>query len=223
MRIERVRLAQRLLVIPLASVAVTGVSSASADSTYSAPFRTAVRQPPVAAENNAGYDRTRYFGGWIDADHNCHNTRQEVLAQESTIRVGYSSSSHGCTVSSGNWRSFYDGKTYTSPTQVQIDHLVPVAEAWGSGARAWTQARRVSFYNDLGVSYALNAIFGSQNDAKSASGPEDWMPPVNRCRYVEVWTAMKIRWRLSVDSRERAALIKDAEACTNNTITVNRV
>jgi hypothetical protein len=223
MHIELVRRTQAVALLGALAATTAWSSPASAASTYSARFRTAVRQLPVAAENNAGYDRNKYVGTWADADRDCHNTRQEVLAQESTVRVGYSSSSHGCTVSTGAWRSFYDNKAYTSPTQLQIDHMVPVAEAWGSGARSWTQARRVSFYNDLGVAYALNAMPNAMNQAKSASGPESWMPPANRCRYVEIWTAMKIRWRLSADSNERAALIKYADGCPNNMITVNRV
>lgn len=215
-----------LLAVSLAGVLgplVWSSAPASASSTYRAPLRSAVRQLPVAAENNAGYDRNRYFGSWIDADHDCHNTRQEVLAQESSIKVGYSAISHGCTVSSGRWFTVFDGKTYTSPTQVQIDHLVPVAEAWGSGAQTWTQARRRSFYNDLGDTRSLNAMASSLNGAKSAKGPEDWLPPANRCRYVELWTAVKIRWGLKVDTRERAALIKLADHCPNHTVRVTRV
>ncbi len=100
---------------------------------------------------------------------------------------------------------------------------MPVAEAWGSGARSWSQARRIAFFNDLGVSYALNAMPSALNQAKRAYGPEQWLPPANRCRYIEAWTATKHRRRLSVDSRERAALIKHADGCPNPTITVRRV
>ncbi len=85
--------------------------------------------------------------------------------------------------------------------------------------RGWTQARRVAFYNDLGVPYSLNAIPAG---LKSARGPEAWMPPANGCRYIEMWTAVKIRWRLTVDTTERAALIRHADNCTNRVLTVPR-
>jgi hypothetical protein len=186
-----------------AAVLVPG-TAAGAATAYSAPLRAAVRALPVAAEDNTGSSRT-LWGQWTDADRDCHNTRQEVLIAEGT-GVRFSASSRGCTVSAGTWRSFYDGKTYTSPTQLQIDHFVPVAEAWGSGGRAWTPARRVAFYNDLGVPYALNAMPSALNQSKQASGPEQWMPPANRCRYVEIWVSLKHRWRLSVDPAERDAL-----------------
>ncbi len=89
--------------------------------------------------------------------------------------------------------------------------------------RGWTQARRVAFYNDLGVPYSLNAIPAGLNQSKSALGPEAWMPPANGCRYIEMRTAVKIRWRLTVDTTERAALIRHADNCMNRVLTVPRV
>ena len=206
--------------VGLALLAAAVPAPASAATTYSAPFRTAVRQLPVSPENTSPYDRSRSFGGWGDTDGDCQSTRHEVLIAEGT-GVGLSASR--CTVTSGTWRSFYDGRTYSGPQSVQIDHMVPVSEAWDSGAQRWTQQRRIRFYNDPGVAYALNAIPESLNQAKADKGPEAWMPPANRCRYVEVWTAMKHRWGLSVDSAERSALVRYADGCPNNVLTVNRV
>ena len=179
----------------LASGAVA--SSAAAAATYSAPLRTAVRALPVAAESNDGYSRDAQFGRWRDENADCQDTRSEVLVQESRITA-----TGGCRINNGNWLSWFDNRTHTSATAVQIDHLVPVHEAWGSGARAWTQARRVAFYNDLGDVRALNAMTSSLNSAKGASGPERWLPPYAgaRCRYIEHWAAVKHRWSLRVDS-----------------------
>lgn len=191
----------------------------AATSTYSAPLRTAVRQLPVAPEDTSAYDRDRYFGQWKDADRDCRSTRHEVLQQEGRD-LRWSSS--GCTVVTGTWRSMYDGRTYTRAADLQIDHLVPVSEAWDSGARLWTQARRVAFYNDLGYGLSLNAIAPRLNQSKGDRGPEAWLPPANRCRYVEAWTAVKHRWRLKVDSAERAALVRLADGCPNTTIRVAR-
>lgn len=210
--------------VALALLALTALTcpppAGAATGTYSASLRTAVRQLPVAAENTSAYDRDVQFGGWTDADGDCRNTRQEVLQQEGS---GVTWNSRGCSVAGGTWRSFYDGRTYTSPAQVQIDHLVPVSEAWDSGAHLWSRARRVGFYNDLGVAYALNAIPGPLNQSKADRGPEAWMPPADRCRYVAVWTAMKHRWGLRVDSTERAALVRYADGCPDTTVTVRRV
>lgn len=189
--------------------------------TYSAPLRTAVRQLPLAAEDTTAYDRARSFGStWLDADRDCQNTRHEVLIAESTVAPTFTS--RRCTVTAGRWTTFYDGRTWTLASQVQIDHLVPLAEAWGSGARRWTQARRLAYANDLGVTYALNAMASSLNQSKGARGPEQWLPPVNRCQYVGAWTAMKHRWRLTVDPAERAALIRLVDTCPNRVLAVPR-
>jgi hypothetical protein len=186
-------------------------AAAAQEASYSAPLRTAVRQLVVAPENTLPYDRDAQFGGdWLDADGDCLNTPHEVLVAESEVAPTLSSS--GCTVTAGQWLTFYDNGTYTSPTEVQIDHLVPVSEAWDSGAQAWTQAQRVAFYNDLGYDFSLNAMPSALNQAKSDRGPEEWLPPANVCQYIEAWTADKIRWALTVDPAEQAALIRSARA-----------
>jgi hypothetical protein len=202
---------------------LTGISApAEAATTYTTSLRAAVRALPVAAENNAGYDRDRYFGRWIDQNKDCQNTRHEVLISESRVTPGYTSSKR-CAVASGKWVTSFDNKTHTSASTVQIDHMVPVHEAWGSGARNWAQARRVAFYNDLGYSGSLNAQTSSLNSSKQASGPEQWLPPANVCSYVIQWTVVKARWGLTVDKAEKAALVKLADSCRAVQITITKV
>jgi hypothetical protein len=107
-------------------------------------LRTAIRQLPVRAETPRGYDRDKYRH-WIDADGDCQDTRDEVLAAESTTAVS------GCDITSGTWRSYYDRKTWTSSSDVDIDHLVPLKESWDSGAKRWNAATRTRYANDLGI------------------------------------------------------------------------
>ncbi|MDP9694446.1 UNVERIFIED_ORG: hypothetical protein J2X79_002005 [Arthrobacter globiformis] len=207
-----------------AALLLTGfVAPAQAATVYKAPLRTAVRALSVLPENNAGYDRTRYFGDWKDANGDCQNTRHEVLIHETKAAPTYSS--RLCTVTRGKWVTTWDNRIHTSPTTVQIDHTVPVAEAWGSGARSWTQARRVAFYNDLGDGRTLSTQTSALNASKQASGPEAWLPPAKayRCTYIAEWVAVKIRWGLRVDSAEKAQLTRWANACPNITLTVTKV
>jgi hypothetical protein len=198
-----------------------GAAPAQAAGTYSAPLRTAVKALPVAAENNTGYDRAKQFGDWNDADRDCQNTRAEVLQNESKVKTSFTTAKR-CTVKGGKWVTTWDGKTHTSASTVQIDHTVPVHEAWGSGARGWTKAKRVAFYNDLGDHRTLSAQTSALNSAKQARGPEQWMPPKNRCAYVGEWVAVKHRWGLKVDSAEKAALTRIAASCPNVTIKVTK-
>ncbi len=195
-------------------------AAAAQEAPYSAPLRTAVRQLVVAPENTSAYDREAQFGGdWLDVDGDCLNTRHEVLVAESVLAPTLSSS--GCTVTAGRWTTFYDEGIYTSPTGLQIDHLVPVAEAWDSGAQAWTQQQRIAFYNDLGYDLQpqRHACRAEPGQVRPRAGGVAAAGDV--CEYVEAWTAVKIRWALTVDPAEQAALMQRADACPNNTVTVN--
>ncbi|EFQ84624.1 hypothetical protein HMPREF0063_10477 [Aeromicrobium marinum DSM 15272] len=159
---------------------------------------------PVAAEVRTGYDRD-LFTHWIDADGNGCDTRREVLQAESLTPVVVTGT---CTIVSGQWYSAFDGATWTDPADVDIDHLVPLAEAWDSGARTWSEPTRRAFANDLAIPDSLIAVTDSVNQSKSDGDPADWMPPLTsaRCDYAVQWVTVKTRWRLSVDPAEQAAL-----------------
>jgi len=205
-------------------VAITAVTLLPATpawaETYSAPLRTAVAGLPVATEVRTGYDRD-LFPHWIDADGDGCNTRNEVLIAEATSGPTIGS---GCALSNGRWRSPYDNATWTQTSDVDIDHVVALAEAWDSGARSWTTTRRRSYANDLGDSRSLIAVTDNVNQSKGDQDPATWMPPYSsyRCTYINHWVAVKLRWRLTVDSAERSALTSWANSCPNSTITVTR-
>lgn len=185
--------------------------------TFSGSLAQGVAAIPTAAENNAGYDRA-LFPHWVDANGDCQNTRAEVLIAEADAAVTYTSSSK-CTVATGKWFSYYDRATWTNAADVDIDHMVPLAEAWGSGARGWTTARRQAYANDLGDSRTLVGVTDNVNQAKSDQDPATWLPTYDKCRYVAEWVAVKIRWGLSADSAEKSVLNSYASSCSN-TITV---
>lgn len=107
----------------------------------------------------------------------------------------------------------YDGLTFTDPSDLDIDHVVALAEAWDSGAYAWDSARRRAFANDLGVSWSLIAVSASSNRSKSDKDPAEWLPTSAsvRCQYLGDWVAVKARWGLAVDDAERSALAGAAD------------
>jgi len=172
----------------------------------------------VASERSAGYDRDK-FGDWVDADRDCKDTRAEVLVAESHRAV-----TGRCLIARGLWRSYYDRRVWRSAgdVDIDIDHMVPLSEAWKSGARRWTPATRVRFANDLGDARALVAVTDSVNQSKGDQDPTTWMPTYDKCRYLREWVAVKLRWRLTVDSTEKSALKSKSASCTNVTITVTR-
>jgi hypothetical protein len=185
---------------------------------YSAPLTTAIGDLPVAAENRSGYDRT-LFRHWVDADGDGCSTRAEVLVAEADDPVTVGSS---CSLSGGRWYSYYDAVSQTSAGALDIDHMVPLAEAWDSGASSWSAATREAYANDLGDSRSLVGVTAAVNRAKGDQDVAEWLPGHDRCRYLREFVAVKLRWRLSVDSAEKSAMTSLAGTCTNTTITVTR-
>ena len=213
-----------LAVLTAAATAATGgliavlIAGPAQAATVSQPLRTMVANLPVATEVRTGYDRD-LFNLWIDADGDGCNTRYEVLIEEATTKPAVGS---GCTLTGGKWSSYYDGATWTDPADLDIDHMVPLAEAWDSGARTWTAAQRQSYANDLGDARPLAAVTDNVNQSKSDQDPAEWMPSVTSvaCRYITEWTATKTRWALTVDTAEKSKLTSVAAGCTNSTVTV---
>lgn len=164
---------------------------------------TALNRLKVQAEHTSGYARSK-FGDWIDADGDGLDTRAEVLIDESKVPVTISYR----TVRTGKWLSLYDNVTWTNASDVDIDHVVALSEAWKSGAHAWSSARRLAFANDLGVSWALRAVTDNVNMSKGDRDPSSWIPPYRAavCTYLVGWVAVKLRWGLSVDAAEKSSI-----------------
>ncbi|MFS2292347.1 MAG: HNH endonuclease family protein [Actinomadura sp.] len=156
----------------------------------------------VAAEGSgAGYDRDK-FPHWISQGGNC-DTREAVLKRDGTgVSTG-----PDCYPTSGSWRSPYDGATWTRASDLDIDHMVPLAEAWRSGASSWTTARRQAFANDLSSSQ-LWAVTDNVNQSKGDRDPAEWTPPLAsfRCMYARSWIDVKYRYGLTIDPAEKSAL-----------------
>ncbi|TWJ25356.1 HNH endonuclease family protein [Micromonospora endolithica] len=155
-----------------------------------------------------GYSREK-FPHWRDTGKNC-DVRDTVLKRD-----GESIKLSGCNVVAGRWESVYDGRAFTDPSDVDIDHMVPLANAWRSGADEWDDAKRGNFANDL-EQPQLIAVSATSNRAKGDQDPSQWKP-ANRsywCQYAENWVTVKHHWRLTVTTAEKAALTEMLEGCT---------
>jgi hypothetical protein len=155
----------------------------------------------VQNEYKTGYSRS-FFKHWIDANGNGCDTREEVLIAESQSKAQVDA--FGCKVFEGDWLSPYDNVMHTNPSDLDIDHMVPLKEAWDSGAWNWTAAQRQTFANDLSDPRALIAVTVGQNRSKSDRDPSNWIPPQKSyvCTYLSEWVAIKARWNLSMDQSE---------------------
>ena len=211
------RNARRIAVLAATSaLAVTGLLSTAPAAQASPPTpvsastaRTYLSQLTVKAEGSStGYSRD-LFPHWITQSGAC-NTREVVLKRDGTNVVQDSS----CAAVSGSWFSEYDGATWTLASDLDIDHVVPLSEAWKSGANSWTTSKRQGFANDL-TRPQLIAVTDNVNQAKGDQDPAEWMPSRTsyRCMYVRMWVDVKHYYNLSVDSAEKSALQSVLNGC----------
>ena len=205
----RALLATLLLVVGL-TVGLSAVASATPPAIPDATTaRSELAQLRVAPDGSmSGYSRDK-FPHWITISGAC-NTRETVLKRDGTSVVTDSS----CAATSGRWFSPYDGATWSQASDVDIDHIVPLADAWRTGASSWTTSRRQSFANDLSGPQLI-AVTDNVNQAKGDQTPATWKPPLTSywCTYAKMWTHTKFRYTLTINSAEKSALTTMLNRC----------
>ncbi|MFC7344883.1 HNH endonuclease family protein [Saccharopolyspora griseoalba] len=172
---------------------------------------------PVRPEGGMeGYDRDA-FDVWSDHGDEC-DTRAVLLKQTSSTPARVNDN---CTVQSGSWRDAYTGRTVTDPGDLDVDHLIPLAEAWRSGAADWPTELREHFGNDLEHGNLVVAD-SSANRSKGDQDPASWLPSYDRCGYVTRYIQVTAYWnqqaaatghQLSIDPAEKQALEHELANC----------
>ena len=161
------------------------------------------------------YYRSQYGSGWKDNDGDGQDERQETLIRYHDKRRGGEIvlEPDGDRVESGLWFCRFTGEWFTDPSEMDIDHFVPLKAAWLAGAHAWERDRRVQYSNGWGIKSTkrrswLIPVDSSANRSKGARGPEEWLPPRKEylVNYAATWIRTKSYWGLSVTAAERAAL-----------------
>ncbi|MGW6458746.1 HNH endonuclease family protein [Streptomyces sp. NPDC055078] len=210
------RLRRTAVLAATAALTVTGLL-ATAPAAQAAPptpvsaatARTYLGQLTVQAEgSSSGYSRD-LFPHWSTQSGTC-NTREVVLKRDGRDVV----QNAACAATAGTWYSEYDGATWRAASDVDIDHIVPLAEAWRSGAARWTTPRRQAFANDL-TRPQLIAVTDNVNQAKGDKDPAEWLPPRTsyRCLYARMWVQVKHHYGMTVDSAEKNALQSVLNGC----------
>ncbi len=161
-------------------------------------------QMPVAGEGDGGvaYDRDLY-GGWTRVRSGC-DTRCAVLEEERRA--------------DGSWLSWYDGQVISSASSLDIDHMVPLAEAHSSGGWQWSSSQKRNYANDLVHPEALTAVSASSNRSKGSRDPAGWKPSDSSvwCRYASDWVTVKEVWGLTADRAEIRALEEMLDTCDSD-------
>jgi hypothetical protein len=212
--------------------AVAGSSSSPASVSATAPSTAAGAPPPPSADDAlsllrsltvapprsmAGYSREEFphwasdaaSYGWREPDGSCDVRDAALIRDGKGVRID-----EDCSITSGTWLDPYTGQTLTDSSEIDIDHVVPLANAWRSGASsaAWSTADREAYANDPEV--LLSADAGA-NRTKGDKGPEVWKPP-NRhywCEYARRWIWIKSDWHLSVNPAEKSSLRQMLRKC----------
>lgn len=156
-----------------------------------------------------GYSRERFQPRSAHRKGRC-STREIVLARDGrNVRLNAA-----CHPVKGLWYSPYDGKWLKSEKYVDVDHLVPLAYAWRSGAKRWSQAKQRAFASDL-TRPELFTVSHSANIAKGGKGPQNWRPQrrAHWCRYATSWISVKHHYRLFVTRKEKVALLNMLRTC----------
>jgi hypothetical protein len=162
----------------------------------------------------AGYSREK-FPHWSDAqeygwdiqDSSCDVRDAALIRDGENVQVG-----EGCDVTSGEWFDPYTGNTYADPSEIDIDHIVPLANAWRSGASSWDEQQREQYANDPEV---VLSVEDNANQEKGDKGPEAWKPPRREvwCDYAIRWVGIKAEYDLSVNEQEKFALEEMLDTC----------
>ena len=155
----------------------------------------------IENERPAGYVRA-LFEHWRDIDGDGCDAREQVLKRDSVTLPQVDP--YKCKVIAGDWVSPYDGARWSDPTDIDIDHVVALKEAWDSGAWAWSGATRTAYANDTTDRRTLLAVTDRVNQQKSDKDPSNWVPPLKSylCTYLGNWISVKARWNLSMDQSE---------------------
>lgn len=195
----------------LSPLPTTATTTAPTPAITSAP-QLSIAVAPIP-RNIPKYDRAEWRH-WTDEDDDCQNARQEALIAESDTPVEYTNDDK-CKVASGSWQGPYTGETFTDPGALDIDHVVPLANAHRSGGWSWNEAEKRRYANDLSYDGHLIAVEASANRLKGSKAPDDWKPP-NRaywCQYAIDWITVKNSWQLTATESEATALKRMLDTC----------
>ena len=215
-----------LLLISLASVSFAhggrlnaeGCHNQNSDKTYhchrgplvgqSFSNRAEVRNQNVSAPPN--YRRDEYISFWVDEDGDCQNLRHEMLIRHSLLEVTFINSNQ-CLVNTGQWFDPYSGKLITRASDIDVDHVIPLAYAHANGGASWSSTKKQNFAIDEAN---LLLVDDGENQSKGAKGPSEYLPRHEfQCDYVQIWQLVATKYNLDLPIRDRRVLSRISIGC----------
>lgn len=162
----------------------------------------------LAEPNEVKYKRSEWKH-WSDQGNSC-NTREIALAQQSVKPAEVDKKT--CRVLSGEWIDPYSGKVFNNPRDLDIDHVIPLANASRNGGQKWNSEAKEKFANDLSQ---LLVVSAKENRVKSDSGPGRYMPPNKdyHCKYSKIWVDTALKYELTISKSDKKALEEGLKTC----------
>jgi hypothetical protein len=162
--------------------------------------------------NSYSRERFRHWSkasdfGWEPPQSSCDAREAALIRDGEDVEVG-----SDCKVTSGSWYDLYTTQNFDDPQEIDIDHIVPLANAWRSGASSWSDEQRERYANDPDV---LLSVEDNANQSKGDKGPEAWKPPNEAvwCDYATRWVGIKDQYDLRVNPEEKEELERMLATC----------
>ncbi len=177
----------------------------------------ALALPVKGRAPKTGYDRDQFGSGWVDVDRNGCDTRNDMLRRD----LDDEEVSGLCKVLSGSLADPYTGQVIRyergGSSEVEVDHMVALADAWQKGAQSWPFAKRVAFANDP---LHLQSTDAGANRQKGDGDAATWLPPnkAYRCTYVARQVSVKTKYQLWVTQAEQDAMVRVLGACPDQAL-----
>ena len=177
----------------------------------------------VTEASGVSYDRGEWHH-WADITP-CWSVREQVLADEAVqdgsltlldkYKVRTTDLSKACYVAGGTWVDPYTGETFTNPSDLDIDHMIPLNYAAQHGGQVWDSGKKESYANNRDYAGHLKAVSASANRSKSDKGPSQWKPSnqANWCEYATDWVNISSTWNLTVTGADKNALADMLSTC----------
>lgn len=191
---------------------------------YQMALNTAKSLPVVELDTKSKYKRVEQFGeAWKDVNGNGCDTRNDILKRD--LRGVTTAGRNNCRVTSGVFDDPYTGKTIyfkygkDTSSEVQIDHVVALHDAWMTGAQNLTRQEREALANDPDN---LLAVDGPENQRKgdglcfNGKGCTGMYLPPNekyRCEYAAKFTEVKSKYNLGLTEGQKETLVPLLEQC----------
>jgi hypothetical protein len=179
--------------------------------------------PTEGYSDSVAYDR--YEWRHWDNVTSCWTVREEVLWRDSVKDASLTmfdksgkrvqDKNNACSITGGNWIDPYTGKTFTNPSDLDIDHMIPLGYAARAGGQTWDSNKKMDYANDMNYEYHLIAVSASANRSKSDRGPSEWSPREEfKCQYGVAWTIISNKWQLSLKGSDKSEIQNMLSTCS---------